>query len=591
MGHDAIRYFVVRLTAPLAALTTSALSAQVMDVRPVVPPAAAPSLAVLRSAQEGFESFRRSHLPFLSVRRPAADGCDERVGRFCYWYDESEPEAPDEPRSIRDARTRLIAQLDSAGHSYPNDHWISGQRVRYLAEAERYDEAVAAARECSAREWWCSGVLGFALHLAGRYAAADSAFTVALSLMDPRERCEWRDLKLVLDDDLLHRYKEMNCASRFAVEEHVWWLSRPMLSSAGNDARTEYYSRLMMARFIQDATSTYQMGFDTDERELLLRYGWPRAWTRDATSSAMSVAQVPIVGHEPSPAPPFIPARGVLDNPASSDSAGWRSKGIPPVRARYAPFYAKRLIPLEHQAALLRRGDSALVVVRWSVGHDSALVAAAAVPNALHAALVLTKGDERDATIVRAEHAGDRGTLQAMATWGSMLLSAEVSAPSYRTLARARYGVRGSDQPGSRVQISDLILFDPYEGMPNTLDDVVPHMRTSQRIVAGSRVGIYWEAYNTNPAGEEIAVSITVAPEDAGGGLLRRGLVALRLVREAKPVTVGMRDLSARGVAYTPRSVVVDLATLKPGRYLLQLELDAGGGNVVRAERAVTVGN
>jgi hypothetical protein len=170
-------------------------------------------------------------------------------------------------------------------------------------------------------------------------------------------------------------------------------------------------------------------------------------------------------------------------------------------------------------------------------------------------------------------------------------LSAEISAPSYRTLARARYGVRGSDQPGSRVQISDLILFDPYEGMPNTLDDVVPHMRTSQRIVAGSRVGIYWEAYNTNPAGEEIAVSITVAPEDAGGGLLRRGLVALRLVREAKPVTVGMRDLSARGVAYTPRSVVVDLATLKPGRYLLQLELDAGGGNVVRAERAVTVGN
>jgi hypothetical protein len=34
---------------------------------------------------------------------------------------------------------------------------------------------------------------------------------------------------------------------------------------------------------------------------------------------------------------------------------------------------------------------------------------------------------------------------------------------------------------------------------------------------------------------------------------------------------------------------VVDLATLRPGRYLLQLELDAGGGSVVRAERAITV--
>ena len=52
-----------------------------------------------------------------------------------------------------------------------------------------------------------------------------------------------------------------------------------------------------------------------------------------------------------------------------------------------------------------------------------------------------------------------------------------------------------------------------------------------------------------------------------------------------------MRDVSARGLAYSPRSVIVDLATLKAGRYLMQLELDAGGGNVVRAERAITVVN
>jgi hypothetical protein len=35
--------------------------------------------------------------------------------------------------------------------------------------------------------------------------------------------------------------------------------------------------------------------------------------------------------------------------------------------------------------------------------------------------------------------------------------------------------------------------------------------------------------------------------------------------------------------------VEVDLSTLTPGRYLLQLELNAGPGNVVRVERTITV--
>jgi hypothetical protein len=330
------------------------------------------------------------------------------------------------------------------------------------------------------------------------------------------------------------------------------------------------------------------MAFDSDERELLMRYGWPRAWARDSRTQAGAGASYPVVGFEPSPAHPFIPAPGVLESPASSDSAGWRSKGIPPVRARYAPEYARRLLPLEHQSALFRRGDTALVAVAWSVARDTALEAAAQAGE-LSAALVLTKGEEGDASVARAERPGTRGTLSAKMPWGSMLMSVEVGAPSRRTLARARYGVRGTEMPGSRVQMSDVLLFEPYDGMPMNLDDAIPRMLTSQRIPVGARVGIYWEAYNTNPSGEGIGVSITVAPEAQEGGWLRRGLQALRRVREAKPVTVGMRDVSARGVTLSPRSVVVDLSSLTPGRYLMQLELDAGGGNVVRAEKAITV--
>src|SRR5688572_2555484 len=566
----------------------TAPDAQVLEVRPATPPAATSSVDILRTAQEGFETLRRRRAPVMSVRS-GPDRCDERVGRFCYWYDEDSPAPPDEPDQIRDARSRLIEQIDSIGRQFPNDRWVSGQRVRYLTEAGRYDEAVRAAQACTSREWWCYALRGFAFHVAGRFEQADSAYEGAIRLMSQSERCAWRDMKFLLDDEQLKWYREQNCARRLPMEQRVWWLARPMLSGNGNDARTEYYSRLMMAHFVEDAPSAYAMGFDFDERELTLRYGWPIAWTRSPAGNLVVGAEPSLVGHERIPAHPFLPARGVLDNPASSDSAGWRSKGIPPVRARYSPVYAKRLIPLEHQSALFRRGDSAMVLVAWSVSGDEQLRAAVDAKE-LSAAMVLTRGEEKDAVVVRSESPQRRGTLSARSAWGSMLLSVEVGSAKRQTLARARYGVRRTDAPQSRIQVSDIVLFEPYDGMPTSAEEVLPHMRTSERLPAGSKVGIFWEAYDTDPTGEGLEVNITVAPENrSGGGWLSRGLRALRRVREAQPVSVGLRDVSARGSPVTARSVEVDLSTLTPGRYLLQLELNAGGGNEVRVERTITV--
>ena len=579
-----------RFTCAIACLTpylAPVLGAQVLEVRPATPPPATASIELLRTAQEGFETFRRRNAPAFAVRT-GPNRCDEHVGRFCYWYEEDSPEPPGESERITEARNRLIAQMDSTGRQFPNDRWVSGQRVRYLTDAGRYADAVQAAQSCTSREWWCSALQGFAYHVAGRFEEADSSYERALRLMTPAERCNWRDMKLLLDDYRLKWYREQNCTGRLPVEEQVWWLSRPMLSGRGNDARTEYYSRLMMARFVEDAPSAYAMGFDFDERELTLRYGWPIAWTRQPNSGILGGPTEPgLVGHERTPAHPFIPTRGVLENPASSDSAGWRSKGIPPVRARYSPVYAKRLLPLEHQSALFRRGDSALVLAAWSVASDNAL-SSAVDAGELTAAMVLTRGDEKDAVVVRSESPQRTGAFMARSVWGSMLMSVEVLSARRQTLARARYGVRRSDEPQSRIQVSDIVLFEPYEGTPRSAEDVLEHMRTSERVAVGSRVGIFWEAYNTDPTGEGIEVNITVAPESRSGGWLSRGLRALRRVKEAQPVTVGLRDVSARGSAVTARAVEVDLATLTPGRYLLQLELTAGS-NVVRVERPITV--
>jgi len=563
-----------------------ATRAQVTDVRPVTPPAVTTATDELRAAQEGFESTRRRNAPSFPVRT-GPGRCDEVIGRFCYWYEEDAPEPPGEPLRITAARERLLQQLDSVGTLFPGDHWISGQRVRYYAEAQQYDDAIRSARECVSADWWCPALRGFAFHVAGRYEEADSAFERALARMEPVDRCSWRDLKILLDDNQLRRYRGMNCEQRHELEDRVWWLARPMLSRRGNDARTEYYARLMYALFIEDAQSAYAMGFDSDERELTLRYGWSIAWTRSPEAVPFG-GEPSLVGHERVPAHPYLPVRSVLDNPASSDSAAWRSKGIPPVHARYAPAYARRLLPLDHQSGLFRRGDSALVVVAWSVGGYERL-ATAARAGKVTSALVLTRGEEDDAAVARATVHDSTGRLMATTAWGSMLMSTEVAAPDDSILARARYGVRRSDSPASRIQVSDIVLYEPYEDTPASAEEALPHMLTSERVTEGSRVGIFWEAYQVDPRGEGIDVSITVVPENpSGAGWLQRGLRALRRVREAQPVTVGIRDF-ARGAPVTARAVEVDLSTLTPGRYLLQLELDAGPGNVVTVTRAVTV--
>lgn len=557
-----------------------------MEVRPVTPPAVTSATEVLRAAQEGFETFRRRNAPVYAVP-VGPNRCDEVVGRFCYWYVEDADDPPPEGEAILEARGRLLEQIDSVARLHPNDRWISGQRVRYLVEAQRYNDAIRAAEACNAPDWWCQGLRGFAFHVAERYEQADSAFQRAINLMSDHESCEWRDMKLILDDNQLRRYKELPCDEREALESRIWWLARPMLSTQGNDARTEFYARRMMGHFVEDAPSAYAGGYDSDERELSLRYGWPIAWSRTPDPVLFGAASS-LTGHERTPAHPYLPTRSVLDNPASSDSAAWRSKGIPPVRARYAPAYARRLRPLDHQSGLFRRGDSALVVVRWSAQGDSELAAAAAAGQ-LTAALTLTRGEQADAVLVRGDASKADGAMMVRGGWGSMLMSVEVAAKERRTLARARYGVRRSDSPASRIQVSDIVLFEPYEGLPTSAEDVLPRMLTSERIEEGSKVGIFWEAYQVDQAGEGIDISITVASENTqSGGWLQRGLRALRQVREAAPVSVGMRDF-ARGQPITARAVEVDLATLTPGRYLLQLELDAGPGNVVQVNRTITV--
>src|SRR5215471_17900978 len=168
------------------------------------------SAAALRSAQLAQQAFE-SRRGFLAPRTPGSshDGvCDERIGRFCYWYDADAPLPPPESQDIRRARRHLVDLLDAAAAEFPGDWWIAGQRVRYLVESERLAEALAAALACRAERWWCEALEGFAQHAAGEDAAADTVYAAALADMPADRRCRWTDLTPLLDGDLRRRFSK-----------------------------------------------------------------------------------------------------------------------------------------------------------------------------------------------------------------------------------------------------------------------------------------------------------------------------------------------------------------------------------------------
>ena len=554
----------------------------------------------VRRAQERFERLHLDSLPSARGGRPSA--CDEQVGNVCYWYNDKGPPPPPEPPSITRARNDLIALLDAAAKADPGDRWTVEQRVRYLAEAGRFGDALAAAKDCKVGGWWCDILTGFSLHLLGRYEASDSAYAHALAQMLPRDRCDWRSVDLLIDDDAKQQYRRFACGDpqRDAFENRAWYFARTLYSLDGNDSRTEHYARKTMEMMLRDAPGVTVTDSQDDDLELMLRFGWPRAWgvstSSVSRSGGFSMGGMGMGGggprggiirevtsYEPIPAYRYVPPGFVLNNPAMSDSANWRLQ-LPPVIARYAPPYAVSLTPLEHQKAMFKRGDTALVVMAYDARVTKQLAG-----GKLTAALVVSP-NEKPADYGKIVHdAPETGVLVARAPWGPLLMSAEVYSPEKKAVARARYGVNPPFAVGTRVTLSDLLFYKPFGQFPSTVEQAAPHAVPTERLRADEKLGVYWESYGTDPNGEKMKISLTVVREVEESGFFKRQAKALKLVHEATPVVVSVEDLSARASTTTPRAIELDIHTLTKGSYIVQLEVEVAGQYVVRAEHRIEI--
>ncbi len=522
-----------------------------------------------RGAQSSFERNRRAHLPFSSG---SGGRCDVRVGRFCWWYDGSIPTFPPEAEPIARRRAELLAELDLLAAKYPGDDWLAGIRVHYRVDARTPASADSTARDCRASAWWCAALVGYAAHSRGDGIRADSAFTAAIAMMPPEQACAWRDIAQLLSDDDRDVYKRRECELRVALETRYWLFSRPQLASDANDWRNEFHARRVLNWIGARAETPHLMRWGNDAAELVLRYGWPTAWSRYHTSGA-SMTDPGIVGHDPTPSFSFAAASALRDSLKAFAANAW-DLDAQRSEARYAPRLVRRVAGASAQFARFRRGDSTLVVAAFAATDDSLLSPASVIAVA-----------GADGVPVASAHDTGRVGRTRVTVIGSVLLAgAEVVDTATRTLARARVAFAPVSD-GSRLALSDLLVYRAGDAPATSLDSALARAIPGDTASRLRPIGLFWETYGVAAEGETMDVAVSV--ERVDHGWIRSTRQRLGLTPVDTPIRIqwtAMRPPSARAASH---AISMDLANLDVGRYRISLQLRPADGTAVSTTREI----
>lgn len=543
--------------------------------RPSVPDSAH-VLDAARDAQSDFELYRRTRLP--RERGGGTPVCDVRIGRYCYWRgDDDVEDMPPEPIEVRGRRLALIAALDTAASRIPGDPWVAGQRVRYLVEADRTDDAVAAARQCRAEAWWCSALAGYAQHVGGRFAAADSSYRAALGEMKEAERCRWLDVSDVIEGDLRDRFQKLPCAERDGFVRRVVWIGAPLLSVAQTDLLTEHFARMTRARMAEHSASVDGEYWADDQRTLMMRYGWPRWFTRAEQPYNSLPSRPSITGHDAGMPYYFFPSAHGVDSLVKLRPSDWNLDD-PRAPSGYTPRYARSVHDLAGQVAVFRRGDSAVVVAAWDARRDVTLTG-----RDLDVTLLLADiGSVKASTHGRGHNTG---RLDVVAPIDSGIVSLEVLSPDDRRAGRLRVGL--APRPRSSIALSDLLLYSSADSPPETLAAARDSALFGNVVTQTRGVGVFWEGYGL-PADSRL-VEYTIVVEQFGTSWMRRTAERLRLADPTRGTRVQWQEAprSANGIA--PRGVRLDLARLRTGRYRVTLNVKSADGQTASTTREIEI--
>ena len=514
-----------------------------------------------RDLQARFERRRRQMLPRFYVG--SSNQC-LIVGRFCEWHEDlQDRDVPDEGNDIRRARAELLRDLEKAGTAVPGDDWIIGQRIRYMVEGHD-SSTISVARSCKATKWWCDALLGLALHVNGKFATADSAFSVALDGMPPPMRCHWLNLAPLLDDDVRGSYRKLTCSQREAADARIWWVADPLYMTPGNERRTEHYSRVLHTALQQDAVNTYGLSWGGDLAELILRFGWAEKWTQQPPTSMSPGLLASITGHEREPGFHFFLTQQASDSLAHIVDSLFDIKPVQP-REQYAPGYARSFTGLDAQVARFRRGDSTRIVAAYDVGADTIFGR-----HRFAAALVAMRDEATTPSMSEIAESPARNVITVSTPWKSQLVGVELLAKDSAGAARWRAGFAEIPLDSGKISVSDLLFVDGAPSLPVDLNEAIPRTHGGTKFRRDKQVGLFWELYGKVPADSALPISLTITPIDEG--FFHRAFRALRIAREVAPLNIRWQENGASGVL-SARSVLLDLSLVPAGKYAVKLEV------------------
>jgi len=540
------------------------------------------ALKYARRVQGDFESRRRELLPFQSI---SGAGCEAIVGQYCYRQQITAP--PPEAPTVIAARARLLMTLDSLGALLPGDRWILGQRVRYLMEAGRPLGADSIAVQCAGRSAipatasWCLALAGYTAQQLGNYPRADAAFTSALEQMPDAERCKWQDLAVLIGRSDAGPYRRGGCQARDTATAGFWRLVQPLYLTSVNDLRTEFFARITRM-YIEEGTRTPMSDWwGSDDRDALLRYGVPLWFAQGERPRGQFRPQ--IAGFRREPAFNFFPDAHVFGQPNELAPSDW-SFASPEGRPTYAPLWAVSFLPItDHQVALFRRGDSAFIVAAFDADDGSP----ATEPRQVGAfAAVVDRGGVLSPIGATTEQAGSGVVSTLVAPWRPLIISLEMLNKTKGSAGRARFAPK-LPVAGTRLGLSDLLLYTPRDSAPASLRDAIPRVLHALRAPLNRQIGVFWETYGVRPQGERVDYALIVAPEDES--LLHRALAKLHVVDSDQSLSLQWQEVPSAPNGIASRGLTVDLSRLRPGHYSMRLMLTSGKDLPIVAERSIEI--
>lgn len=609
--HRPARAGMIALLAGLLLLLWAPVSLMAQDPPSLdeLPADSADMVEEVRELQRAFEAYREGRLP-PRTRVMTGFRCDVRIGRICHWFGGAdELDFPSEPVETGLARNELLNALSRVWDE-ARDPWVLGQLVQYLVESGRSGQALQLAQQCGLVDpWWCDALRGYVLHRDGRVPEAEEAFREAIAQLPENERARWLEPRFILSPTERDRWSQASPNEQMQTWDRLWRFSNPLFLVEGNDRFTEHLSRIVLVTMREQSGHPFQIEWEEDMEEAVVRYGWEIGWSRvRSPGGAMLQDTRSVVGHHDPASRGYLFPEEFLTAPAEVPPESWIT-GPREARTWYAAPYAPDFRGLETQVARFRRGDSLLVVGAYRPDPASAVAELPSEPadrgdpfgavdpfgsrtvdeptevsGPYRAGLFLVPED--GGQIVSVEGDQDDAVFTLRAPAGRWVSSLEVFDEAGGAAWRARQGVVQRPLLRGQAGLSDLVLLREGATIPDTFEEAVPQVRPGIRVARDERFIIVWEVYGLNVQDD---AQVTVGFTRGQPGFLERVGAFLGLVDTDDPLSITFREVGPDEVDTVFRALEISLPELEPDEYTLHVELDLPGREPVISSRPIVV--